>query len=101
MPTRKGSTTKEEVPLVDLQVRAAWLYYVEGLTQLQISRVMDTSRAKVIRLLASARDSGIVRIRIEGEGSEQIALERALIDRSRLHQAVVVPAPAPEPQVAT
>src|SRR5260370_42633884 len=96
MPTRKGSTTKEEVPLVDLQARAAWLYYVEGLTQLQISRVMDTSRAKVIRLLASARDSGIVRIRIQGEGSDHIALCSRLIDRYRLHKAGVVPPPFSE-----
>ena len=101
MPTRKGPTARDEVPVADLQVRAAWLYYVEGLTQLQISRVMDTSRAKVIRLLASARDSGIVRIRIEGKASEQIALERALIERYRLHEAVVVPAPASDAEIAT
>ncbi|MEO8135131.1 MAG: sugar-binding transcriptional regulator [Betaproteobacteria bacterium] len=100
MPTGKRSTTKDEVLLVDLQVRAAWLYYVEGLTQLQIARVMTVSRAKVIRLLAGARDSGIVRIRIEAKGSDQIALERALIHRYRLHEVVVVPAPAAEGEIA-
>ena len=59
----------------DPGVRAAWLYYVEGLTQEQIARAMNVSRAKVIRLLAAARESGVVRIRIDGAGSEQIALE--------------------------
>jgi DNA-binding transcriptional regulator LsrR (DeoR family) len=101
MPARKGSTTKEEASPVDQQVRAAWLYYVQGLTQLQISRVLDMSRARIIRLLATARDSGVVRISIEGRGSDQIALERALIDRYRLDEAVVVPAAASEAGIAT
>lgn len=100
MSATKNATGKLFVPLLDLQVRASWLYYVEGLTQLQISRVMKTSRAKVIRLLGGARDSGIVRIRIDAKGSEQIALERQLISRYGLHEAVVVPAPANHEEVA-
>ena len=39
----------------DLGVRAAWLYYVEELTQADIARALGLSRAKVIRLLAAAR----------------------------------------------
>lgn len=77
----------------DPGVRAAWLYYVEGLTQEQIARAMNVSRAKVIRLLAAARESGIVRIRIDGAGSEQIALERRLMGELRLKEAVVAPSP--------
>jgi DNA-binding transcriptional regulator LsrR (DeoR family) len=100
MPTSHRPTAREQLPLLDLQVRAAWLYYVEGLTQLQISRELKTSRAKVVRLLAAARDSGIVRIRIEAKGSDEIALERALIRRYRLHDAIVVPAPADEAEMA-
>jgi len=88
-------------PLFDLQVRAAWLYYVEGLTQEQIARVMIISRAKVIRLLAAARDGGIVRIRIEGRGTEQIALARALVAAFALSDAIVVPAPADDAEIAT
>lgn len=85
----------------DLRVRAAWLYYIEDMTQEQIARFMNISRAKVIRLLASARDSGIVRIRIEGRASEQIALERQLVAAFGLSNAIVVPAPADEAEVAT
>jgi len=88
-------------PPFDLKVRAAWLYYVEELTQEQIARVMNISRAKVIRLLAAARDGGIVRIRIEARGSEQIALERKLVAAFGLRDAIVVPAPADEAEVAT
>ena len=100
MPRKKRSLGTEPASLSDLQVRAAWLYYVEDLTQLQISRVMKTSRAKVIRLLSGAREAGIVRIAIEAKGSEQIALERQLASRFRLSEVVVVPAPADDPGVA-
>lgn len=78
----------------DSMVRAAWLYYVEGLTQEAIANAMRVSRAKVIRLLAAARDSGIVRIRIDGEGGEQIALEQRLTAALGLTEAVVAPSPA-------
>ena len=81
-------------------VRAAWLYYAESMTQLQIARLMRISRTKVIGLLAAARNSGLVRIRIEAKGSAQLALERRLLERYALREAVVVPAPASESEVA-
>jgi DNA-binding transcriptional regulator LsrR (DeoR family) len=87
--------------VLDLRVRAAWLYYVEGLTQEQTARVMKISRAKVIRLLAGARDGGIVRIRIEARGSAQIALERRLMATYGIRGAIVVPTPAHEAEIAT
>jgi DNA-binding transcriptional regulator LsrR (DeoR family) len=71
------------------------------MTQEQIARFMNISRAKVIRLLASARDNGIVRIRIEGRASEQIALERQLVAAFGLADAIVVPAPADEADITT
>lgn len=84
----------------DLQVRAAWLYYVEDLTQEQISRAMAISRAKVVRLLHAAREDGIVAIRVGAKGGEQIALERRLVERFDLGEAVVAPSPADDAQVA-
>ncbi|HEY2863783.1 MAG TPA: sugar-binding transcriptional regulator [Casimicrobiaceae bacterium] len=101
MPDRQHPAPREPAVLPDLRVRAAWLYYVEGMTQEQIARFMDISRAKVIRLLAAARDSGIVRIRVEGRASEQIALERQLVAKFGLTDAIVVPAPADEAEIAT
>jgi DNA-binding transcriptional regulator LsrR (DeoR family) len=62
---------------------------------------MNISRAKVIRLLASARDNGIVRIRIEDRASEQVALERQLVAAFGLADAIVVPAPADEADITT
>lgn len=82
-------------------MRAAWLYYAEGLTQQQIAQAIGTSRAKVIALLAAARGNGLVRVRIEARGGEQLALERQLAAEFGVREAVVVPAPANEQAVAT
>src|SRR2546430_8509702 len=100
MAASKRMARKEPASSSDLGVRAAWLYYVEGLTQEKVARVMKVSRAKVIRLLAAARDSGVVRIRIDTKGSEQMALERRLIRELGLHEAVVVPSPADDAATA-
>ena len=100
MPDPELPASPEPLALADLRVRAAWLYYVEDMTQEQIGRFLNISRAKVIRLLASARETGIVRIRIEGRAGAQIALERQLASAFGLSDAVVVPAPADESEVA-
>ena len=80
--------------------RAAWLYYAESMTQAQIARLMRIGRARVIGLLAAARESGMVRVRIEAKSSGQLALERRLVERFALHEAVVVPKPASDANVA-
>jgi DNA-binding transcriptional regulator LsrR (DeoR family) len=79
-------------PQRDLKVRAAWFYYVEGLTQEQIASAMSISRAKVVRLLFAARNEGIVRIRIDAQDAERVALERGLVARYGVAEAIVVPA---------
>jgi DNA-binding transcriptional regulator LsrR (DeoR family) len=101
MPENERPAAREPAASPDLRVRAAWLYYVEDMTQEQIARFMNISRAKVIRLLASARDNGIVRIRIEDRASEQIALERKLVAAFGLADAIVVSAPADEAEITT
>jgi DNA-binding transcriptional regulator LsrR (DeoR family) len=91
MDERVRSVQAEE-SLRDLKVRAAWFYYVEGLTQEQIAAAMGISRAKVVRLLFAARNEGIVRIRIDAQDAERVALERGLCSRYGLAEAIVVPA---------
>lgn len=99
MPQATASSNDSWQRTLDLQVRAAWLYYVEGLTQERTAEVMQVSRAKVIRLLAAARESGVVRIRIDPRGSAQIALERRLVAAFGLREAIVVPAAANESRI--
>jgi len=102
MPRTQASRLGEPATaLADAGIRAAWLYYVEGLTQEKIARIMKVSRVKVIRLLAAARESGVVRIRIDAKGSEQVALERRLVRELGLQEAIVVPSPADDRMVAS
>jgi DNA-binding transcriptional regulator LsrR (DeoR family) len=75
-------------------LRAAWLYYAEGMTQARIARELGVARARVIAWLALARDEGLVAVRIARQGRAQRALEEALRSRFGLDEAVVVPAPA-------
>lgn len=85
----------------DIKVRAAWLYFVEGLTQEQIARHLNTSRVKIVRMLAAAREEGIVRISIDAKSAPQVAYERRLIDMYGLSEAIVVPAPCNAEAVAS
>lgn len=75
----------------DAKVRAAWLYYVEGLTQEQVADALGLSRIKVIRMLAAARAEGVVRIRIDARSAAQVGLERRVAKALALEEVIVVP----------
>jgi DNA-binding transcriptional regulator LsrR (DeoR family) len=74
--------------------RAAWLYFVAGLTQAQIGKKLGINRIRVNRLLAEAREQGLVQIRITGRMAECVGLEQRLAERFHLDDVVVVPTPA-------
>lgn len=75
----------------DLMVRAAWMYYHDGLTQRAIADRLDTSRVAVTRLLQRARDEGIVQIKIRKPLPICFELERRLQESFDLQDACVVP----------
>ncbi len=77
-----------------LAVRAAELYYEENKTQDEIGAILRVTRWKVGRLLAQARERGIIRIEIVHPRARRLALERELTSRFALNDAIVVPAPA-------
>jgi DNA-binding transcriptional regulator LsrR (DeoR family) len=92
IPDRRGEATG--VPRGDqLAVRAAWLYYIVGMTQAQIAKRFGINRVKVNRLLADAREAGIVQIRINAALADCVKLEEALRGRYACREAVVVPTP--------
>ena len=76
-----------------LAVRVAELAYDEGKTQDEIGALLGISRWKAGRLLAQAREQGIVRIEIVHPRARRLSLERALCERYGLKAANVVPAP--------
>ncbi len=62
----------------DELVRAAWLYYVAGHTQEHTAKILRVSRPKAARLLAEAREAGIVKISIEHRLSTMMQVEERL-----------------------
>lgn len=74
-----------------LLARIAWLYYHRGLTQQAVADELGMSRNKVLRLLARAREEGIVQIRVVHASIRQMELEARLVDEFGLREAVVVP----------
>ena len=81
------------------QVRAAWLYYMEGLTQGEIADRLKMTRLRVNRLLVEARGSGLVNITINSRLESCVRLERALVETFGLQDVVVVPTPDDPAQV--
>jgi len=49
------------------EVRAAWLYFMEGLTQAEIARRLGTTRLRINRILVDARRNGLVGITLNAE----------------------------------
>ena len=60
--------------------QAATQYYLQGETMQSIARGLDVSRSTVSRLLAEARESGLVRISIADAAGSQSPTSRALAD---------------------
>lgn len=74
-----------------LRLRAAWMYFVEQMTQSEIAEALDIGRVTVVRLLADARARYEVRISVVGELAELTSLERRLEERFGLDRAIVAP----------
>lgn len=95
MAKQRGQRQTSRVMAADaedrLRTRAAWLYYIEGLTQEQIAQKLNKSRLKITRTLADCRDQGIVQFRINSKLADCIELERRLETELGLSEAVVVP----------
>src|SRR3569623_3316776 len=84
----------------DLEVRAAWLYHVERLTQAELARALRVSRARVVRLLAGAREQGVVQVGVDERAAQRVALSRALVRRFDLRHAIVVDGGARDDTIA-
>lgn len=70
-------------------LRAAQMYYLQDLTMNAIARELRTSRSTVSRLLAMARDTGLVQIQINNPLDRAPALEREIRNRYSVEAHVV------------
>jgi DNA-binding transcriptional regulator LsrR (DeoR family) len=78
-----------------LRQRAAWMYFVEEMTQSAIAETLGVGRVTVVRMLAEAKALGEVRIALARGDAELGGLEAALCGRHGFAQAVVAPLSSP------
>lgn len=88
---RRRQSTPQSSTDLELLGKVARLHYEYGLTHQEVADVMHLSRVKVTRLLARARDLGIVQIRVLSDASPFAGLETDLSVRYGLDEALVVP----------
>jgi deoxyribonucleoside regulator len=69
---------------------AARLYYIDGLAQNEVARFVKVSQAKVSRLLALARERGIVRITVADYEPRHTELEAQIRARFGLGTVIVI-----------
>jgi DNA-binding transcriptional regulator LsrR (DeoR family) len=74
----------------ELLADVAEMYYVDDLTQAEVSRAIGMTRSAVSRMLTEARQKGIVEITVCRPSSLDPQLEEALIERFNLLNAHVV-----------
>lgn len=80
----------------DEVAQAAWLYYVGQLSQQEVSDRLGMSRFKVLRMLAEARERGMVRISVEHRTSHTLLLADRLARVFDLREVQVAPVPVAE-----
>lgn len=74
----------------DILRMAATLYYVDGLGQTEVAKLVRVSQTKISRLLAAALERGIVRITVEEYHARHDQLEHQLCGRFGLKSAAVI-----------
>ena len=74
-----------------MAVRAAWLHYAGGHTQAEVAKRLGLSSLKAHRLITKANNEGIVKVYIDGDVAECVALETKLAERHALAYCEVVP----------
>lgn len=87
----RDETDEQEATDQQLAVEAARGYYLDDLTKVQIAESLGISRFKVARLLAMARETGIVTVAINQNPQPQDRLSTQLQHRLGLRECIVIP----------
>ncbi|NIY46011.1 sugar-binding transcriptional regulator [Cedecea colo] len=83
--------TEEDIRL-DQKVRAAWMYYIAGQNQSEIAAQLGTSRPVVQRLIAAAKEEGIVSIGLNHPVAGCLNYAQMLKEKYDLIECNIVPA---------
>ena len=78
----------------ELVLKIAWYYYIEGMTQQAISDKLGLSRMKVIRILDTAKETGVIQFRISTGKGMDISLEEKIGEKWGLKKVLVIPTPS-------
>jgi len=70
---------------------AAWLYYADEMTQSEIAKTLNVSRATIVNYLQEARERGIVSVHISAQAGGRTTVARALTEKFGLHGTFVIP----------
>jgi DNA-binding transcriptional regulator LsrR (DeoR family) len=86
-----GAPLEIDLDEAQIQARAAWFYYVGGLTQQEVAERLGITRLRVNRIIGQARADGLVQIDIRLPLSSCVELEQKLVARFGLVAASVIP----------
>jgi DNA-binding transcriptional regulator LsrR (DeoR family) len=89
LPQSSPIISSNEPDKSEVVVRAAWLYFMENMTQQEIADCLGISRIKVVRLIKEAREKGIVEIKVQSPITENLKLEGKLRSLFQLTNVVV------------
>lgn len=78
-------------PHQELRIRAAWLYFIDGLTQSDVAEALGVNRIMITRLLSDAKRRGDVVIRIRSQITPLLELQEAVQKRFGLGRVIIAP----------
>lgn len=78
-----------------MEIEAAWLHFVEGLTQAEIASRRGLSRMRVHRLIQAAQEKGYVKIFVDRVPRHCVEVEEELIGKFGLTICTIVPVDEP------
>ena len=81
--------TPPEFP--DVVTWAAWLYYIDQMTQIDVAKVLGVSRASVVNYLQEARDRGLVSIQFDQKSISETVISKSIMEKYGLDSCVVIP----------
>lgn len=83
----------DKVEKINNAIRAARMYYYQGMTSAAIAREMNLSRSSISRLISFARERGYVDIRIIDPIEQPLVLEKEISTFYPIEKVHVVPVP--------